>query len=177
MDQVLVVVTSRPPHRSEPRASAEQRLAWCRRVFARVDGGMVVAEETLNPATGAAYTIATLEEVHVREPQAELFLLVGADELVRFTTWHRWRDFAGLAQLAIAPRPEVSPESIEKALLELSQAGLTTITLEMPLHSASATAARAHLGEADLDGANALVPAEILDDVVRSGAYADPALG
>jgi nicotinate-nucleotide adenylyltransferase len=58
---------------------------------------------------GVSYTVETLETVHRERPEAELFLLLGADSLVDLPTWRDPRRICELAIPATVGRPGSPP--------------------------------------------------------------------
>jgi nicotinate-nucleotide adenylyltransferase len=71
---------------------------------------------------GPSYTVDTLEELHAREPESELFLIVGADVASDFLTWREPERVLSLATLAVAQRPGTSRQAVEQTLAELPSA-------------------------------------------------------
>lgn len=53
---------------------------------------------------GPSYTADTLRELKREYPQAQLFLILGADQLLAFKNWVRWQEVLDLATLAVADR-------------------------------------------------------------------------
>ena len=51
-----------------------------------------------------SYTVDTVEYVRAREPDAELFYLVGQDNVVGLTKWHRFADLQKLVQFVVLDR-------------------------------------------------------------------------
>ena len=54
---------------------------------------------------GPTYTVDTLEELHAAEPDAELFLVLGADAAAGLDTWHRGDALADLCRIVVVDRP------------------------------------------------------------------------
>ena len=54
--------------------------------------------------TGPSYTVDTLRALRAREPDAELFFLVGADNLAELPRWREPGEIARLATLAVVGR-------------------------------------------------------------------------
>lgn len=104
LEEVRLVPSGTPPHRSAPAASAEHRLAMTR-LAASGNARFKVDERELRRA-GPGYTVDTLKELRAELGQARpLALLLGADAFLEFATWHRWHEIFGLAHVAIAHRP------------------------------------------------------------------------
>lgn len=101
LDKLLVVPCGDPPHK---KCDSDKfvRLDLCRLAFSGVAEIEVWDYEILKPAK--SYTVETLREVARLFPNAELYLVVGADSLINFSTWHRPEEIAAMATLAVAAR-------------------------------------------------------------------------
>lgn len=53
---------------------------------------------------GASYTVDTLELLQQKYNAKEWYLIIGADQLSKFTTWKRWRDIIKHCKLAVVNR-------------------------------------------------------------------------
>lgn len=106
--RVRLIPAGRPPHRGEPRSTAEDRLAMARLAIAgnpalEVDDGEVRAEHK-------SYTVLTLERLRAElGGERPLVLILGADAFEGLPAWHRWRELFGLAHVAVANRPGYAP--------------------------------------------------------------------
>jgi nicotinate-nucleotide adenylyltransferase len=104
LEEVRLVPSGTPPHRSAPMAAAEHRLEMVR-LAASGNSRFKVDERELRRA-GPGYTFDTLKEVRAETgPSRPLAMLLGADAFLEFATWHRWHEIFGLAHVAIAHRP------------------------------------------------------------------------
>jgi nicotinate-nucleotide adenylyltransferase len=61
---------------------------------------------------GVSYSIDTVKMFHSREPEAELFFLVGEDNAYRLTEWHRFEELKKMVGFVVLSRSEdfQSPE-------------------------------------------------------------------
>ncbi|MEO7794237.1 MAG: nicotinate-nucleotide adenylyltransferase [Thermoanaerobaculia bacterium] len=104
LDRVLFLPTAAPPHK--PRRSFAPALARYAMVelalLDQADLEVSTHELTLDRP---AYTVETLEHFHATAPEAELFLLMGADSWLDFESWMRWREILTLARLVVLTRP------------------------------------------------------------------------
>ena len=84
LDKVLIIPTFVPPHKETPDlASGEDRLAMCRLNFdAEVSDLEIRRGDT-------SYTWMTLEDLHDRYEDAELYFLMGDDMLLYLPHWKR----------------------------------------------------------------------------------------
>jgi len=104
LDQVRLVPSGTPPHRSAPGVSAAHRLAMVELAAAGNPRFSVDGREVRR--TGPGYTFDTLAELRKEAGDTRpLALLVGADAFLEFATWHRWHEIFGLAHIAVAHRP------------------------------------------------------------------------
>jgi nicotinate-nucleotide adenylyltransferase len=104
LEEVLLVPSGTPPHRSAPTVAAGHRLAMTRLAAAGNARFKVDERELRRPGPG--YTFDTLKELRAEAGNTRpLALLLGADAFLEFATWHRWREIFGLAHVAIAHRP------------------------------------------------------------------------
>jgi nicotinate-nucleotide adenylyltransferase len=92
-----------PPHRGEPRASAQHRL---RMVELAIAGNPLFSVDDRElRREKPSYTYDTLIELRAEIGARPLCLLMGADAFVALTTWHRWRELFDLAHIVVARRP------------------------------------------------------------------------
>lgn len=104
MQEVLLVPSGTPPHRSAPAVSAEHRLEMTR-LAARGNPRFRVDEREAR-RSGPGYMFDTLTSLRAEVgPTRALVLLLGADAFLELATWHRWHDLFGLAHIAVAHRP------------------------------------------------------------------------
>lgn len=101
LDRLLVVPAARPPHR-DAVFPAERRLEWVRRVFAGAPG-LEVSDVELR-RDGPSYTVDTLARLREDLAPAELFLVIGADQLRLIGSWHRHERISRLARLVVMDR-------------------------------------------------------------------------
>lgn len=100
LDELQLIPAANPWQRKPLIASASHRLSMLNlAIHAR-------PKLSVNPLEiergGHSYTIDTLEAL---PKTAQYSWLMGADQLVNFCTWHRWKDITQLAQLIVAQRP------------------------------------------------------------------------
>ena len=90
LDELLVIPTKQPPHKSAPDlAPASARLRLCRLAFAGVPEAVVSDMEIVR--SGKSYTVDTVAQLRAMYPHAELYLLVGSDMFLTFSQWRQWQ--------------------------------------------------------------------------------------
>ena len=92
-----------PPHRPQPVAIAEQRVAILRAALQGQDR-LIVDERELR-REGPSYTVDTLIELRNEIGQKRaVILLVGADAFSGLASWHRWQELFDLAHIGVLTR-------------------------------------------------------------------------
>jgi nicotinate-nucleotide adenylyltransferase len=142
LDILYVVPTGDAWHKSQGLSAAHHRLAMAGLNFE--DISQVVMDDTEIKRSGPSYTIDTLSEVSVRHPEAELFVLLGADQAARFETWKDWVLIAQMACLAVAPR-SLSQQEDTQAHEWHNHPQIKYTLLDMALENVSATDIRSDL--------------------------------
>lgn len=110
---VHLMPASVPPHRPQPLASAQQRLALLQASLAR-QTRLAIDPRELTRA-GPSYTIDTLIEIRAEiGPSRALILIVGADAWAGLPTWNRWRKLFDYAHICVLTRAgRVADECVE----------------------------------------------------------------
>lgn len=104
LDRVLFIPTHRSPHkRDRNMTAARHRLAMVRLAVRGNTAFRVSALEVRKG--GLSYTVETLRHVRNLLPGAELYFILGEDNLAQFHRWYRPREIAALARLVVYPRP------------------------------------------------------------------------
>jgi nicotinate-nucleotide adenylyltransferase len=114
LEQVRLIPAAVPPHRDQPEASPEHRLAMTRLAIEGNPGLCVDAREL--DRTGVSYTVDTLTETRAESASQPLCLMMGADAFVALTTWRQWQDLFDLAHVIVARRPGFPLEQLASSL-------------------------------------------------------------
>jgi nicotinate-nucleotide adenylyltransferase len=101
--EVRFMPTGSPPHREQPHAPAQVRLAMVRAAVA--DQSAFVVDDREIRRTGVSYSVDTLTELRSEYPKRSLCLLLGMDAFLGLPNWHRWRELLDLAHIIVAHRP------------------------------------------------------------------------
>lgn len=165
---VHLLPNSVPPHKSQPMADGEQRLAMLR--LACRDYPELVVDDWELRQDGPSYSLNTLRHLRQQIGDRPLVFMIGADSFATLHRWHQWQDYASLCHLAVVPRPDCElatgdvqsafPESDPMALMQ-QPAGLR-LMLKRPFLDVSATAIREALEQkGDCPALDATVSAHI----------------
>ena len=141
LDHVLLMPARIPPHKAvEEEPGVEHRLELCR-LSVQGDEGRFRVSDLEVVRSGPSYTVDTLQELHSRAPDSELFLIVGADIAAGLPKWRAPERVLSLATLAVAKRRGTSQEAVQEALQSLNGGDRSTF-FEMPTIGLSSTMIR-----------------------------------
>lgn len=104
LDTLYVVPTGHAWHKSQALSQAGHRLAMTRLAFEDIPHVRVDEREVQRP--GPTFTIDTLLALQAENPEAQLYLFIGADQFAAFRQWHRWQDILDIAIICIADRAQ-----------------------------------------------------------------------
>ena len=126
-DRVVLMPAGVPPHKAASSTPAALRLEMCEAFRALEHSGVVPTLEISDweirraEAGHRNYTFSTLEMLAQRYPGAQLYLAVGSDMLLSFTTWYRWQDILRLATLVCQSRESGDDAALAAAAAQLSR--------------------------------------------------------
>lgn len=179
LDELRLIPSARPPHRGQPGATAEQRLAMVQLATAGVSGLMVDDRELRRDRP--SYSVETLESLRSElGDTVTLFMILGWDAFGGLPGWHRWEELLDLCNLVVLQRPDYDPELPEvlKDLLAArsvsdpgsvsARAGQIVCLTQTPL-AISATHIRQLLAERR--SPRFLLPDAVLDYIETHGLY------
>ena len=141
LDRVWLLPAAISPHkRNRSPAPAKQRIEM---IELAIGGHPHFAVSTLEiDRGGISYTVDTLAEIRRREPQADLFLLLGADSLHDLPNWRAAERICQLATPVVVRRPD-APQldfSVLDGLVDAArQAEVAACQVDMPCVEISST--------------------------------------
>jgi nicotinate-nucleotide adenylyltransferase len=164
LDVLHIVPTGDAWHKQRGLTAAGHRLAMARLAFAAVPAAVVDDREMRRG--GPSYSIDTLRELQAEQPGAQLVLLMGEDQAAGFAGWRDWPGIAQLAILGVAGRGTDDGTGIA-ALRALP--GVRVETLQLPRMPESATAIRTRLAAGQ--DISALVDPAVASYIARHHLY------
>ena len=141
LDALHVIPTGHAWHKNRQLSAPEQRLAMTQLAFAAVPQVLVDAQEINRP--GPSYTIDSLRALAAAQPDAELFLLIGADQAAALTSWWDWQEILQLATICVADRKDSTRASTQFVAEKMFPQRF--LHLKMPAMPISATHIRASI--------------------------------
>ncbi|MSO40884.1 MAG: nicotinate (nicotinamide) nucleotide adenylyltransferase [Solirubrobacterales bacterium] len=167
LGRVLLMTTGRPPHKEiADDPGAELRLEMAATAAAEEEWLEASPLEVERDET--SYSYRTLELLRKRDPEAELWFLLGADMAAGLESWERPERVLELARLAVVPRPGVEMDAVSSTLERLGAAARAEI-LEMPRCGVSSTMIRQRVSEGRPLGR--LAPDGVVEMIERRGLY------
>jgi nicotinate-nucleotide adenylyltransferase len=163
LDAVLFVPCGQSPLKSrKPRATDARRLAMLRLALKNHPRFWLTRCELDRPAPSYSYDTAL--EIRQAFPRAELFWLIGADQLADLDKWHRPDDLRRLVTFVLLPRGktagEIGAKAPSKTVLSLPQPRQVDISATEIRHRVKSRLPIDHL-----------VPAPIAAYIQRHGLY------
>lgn len=119
LGEVRFVPCRVPPHRGQPRATPEDRLAMLRLALEGSDPRFRIDDREMR-REGPSYMVDTLASMRGETPEQSLCLIVGLDAFQGIPAWHRWREIFKLAHVVVMQRPfePEFAEALERTLEE-----------------------------------------------------------
>ena len=142
LDALHIVPTGQAWHKARTLSAPEHRLAMARLAFENLP--RVVVDDRELRRVGPTFTIDTLQALQAENPQAQLYLVIGADQFADFGKWHRWQEILQFAIICIAGRAlgtGVKAEFDAKSD-KLAANNPRFLTLDLPMMPVSATRIR-----------------------------------
>lgn len=167
-DHFLIIPDCLAPHKVMPAGtpSPGERLELCRLAFGGF-GNVTVSDMELQRG-GTSYTSDTIAAIRA-DFDGEIFLVIGSDMLLSFSTWHEFEYILKNCTLAVLSREENDLEELRSAAESLEELYGASVTI-LP-HSpvvVSSTQVRKALRRGR---AGSLVPASVIDYIESHNLY------
>jgi nicotinate-nucleotide adenylyltransferase len=164
LDRVLWVPARVSPHKlGRGVTSPEARLAMVRAAAAEDPRFQVSEVELERP--GPSYTVDTLRDLRARWPGAEIYLILGADQLRVFASWRGPEEILRLATLALMDREGEDASGLAPGLPGMERA------VHVPVTRVDVSATRVREAVAAGEDVSAMVPAGVWAVIDGEGLY------
>jgi len=115
LEQVIFVPAAASPHKLDQKlAPSDVRLEMLRAAIDSEPGFGFDPMELQRSAP--SYAVETIEAFRQREPEAELFYLIGEDNVDRLKTWHRFAELSQMVQFVVLDRSGEKTEHPYRAI-------------------------------------------------------------
>ena len=147
----IIPVARSPLKASAPHASSSDRILLLHLAFDQESWAVIDGREITRG--GISYSIDTAREMHAENPEAEVYWILGADQLSRLHRWHEPKELCALVKFVVLLREG------EKADVHPSLADVATVVyLKAPPVNVSSSEIRQALAEGRSTG-KTLLPA------------------
>ncbi len=110
LDKMLLIPTANPPHKSGAGLlSGDDRINMLRLAIENKPYEISIIEFERNDKS---YTYNTLLELKRLYPEADLFLIIGADQIINFEKWYRYSDILDMVTLCASARESEEEKQI-----------------------------------------------------------------
>ena len=178
LQQVRFIPSHQPPHRSTPKARAQDRLAMLK--LATKSHKEFIVDDVELKRRDTSYTIETLTLLRKQLGQIPFCFILGKDAFALFNEWKDWKLILALTHLIVINRPQTelpqaawmknllkNHEIHNSQLLHVKASGFI-YQLSLPAFSISATKIRQQLMN---DLAMNDIPSDVLDYIHQHKLY------
>ena len=172
LTELRIFPTGEAWHKARALSAAADRLAMVKLAFADVPGARVDDRELKR--TGPSYTLDTLRELRAENPDAQLLLVLGADQGQALPQWHGWQEILSIAIVCIAYRasPSGSAGQFDPQSLPDVPSGARFETIEFMPMTLSATEIRERIRRGE--DVSRLVPPAVARYIAQHHLYTRP---
>lgn len=114
LDEVILVPTYSPPHGKPIQAEYEHRVRMTKLAVQDRDEELVTVSDVEMHISTPSYTVKTLntirQKLDIRELEYELFLVIGGDEYMQFSSWVQPKKIVEQAGLLVITRDGYPPK-------------------------------------------------------------------
>ena len=142
LDALHVIPTGHAWHKAQQLTLGLHRLEMAEMAFGHIPKVVVDQREVLR--TGATYSLDTLRELQAENPDAQLYLVMGADQAAALPTWSHFDEIAKLAIICVADRSLSGNANTGNIsyISTLNSLNCRAIHIELPIMPESATDVR-----------------------------------
>ena len=182
-DEIRFMPSAVPPHRAQPMASSEDRLARVEMTTRDIQGFAVARCEL--ERSGPSYMVDSLAQLRERLGEDQpLVLIMGSDAFLGLAGWHHWQSLTEHAHILVSQRPDyeirpqgaladwLEPRWVDVGRLREQPGGyVAPVSQELVDISSTRIRERIRLGQ-DIRG---LLPDAVCDYIKEKGLYQAPA--
>ena len=116
LNKILWVITKKNPLKNKPLLKIEERIKLSKKITKK---NKKITVKYFDDKIGSVNTFNLLSYLK-KKTKANLFFLIGADNLKKFHKWKNWKQIPKLAKIVIFPRSNYSFTSIATKTLNKS---------------------------------------------------------
>jgi len=111
LNKLIWIVTKKNPLKRKPYLSTKVRIALSQKITEKEKKIFV---RYYDDKIKSINTFDLLKFIKKKNKKAELFFLIGADNLAKFHKWNRWKEIPKLATIVIFPRKDYLIKSLNQ---------------------------------------------------------------
>ena len=162
LDGVMFLPSLDPPHRqNKPIAAFEDRMMMARLAVESNENFM--ASDLEKELASPGYTLAVVELLEQRYSKADWYLILGADNIAIFDTWHKPEELADRVNIIVGNRPGYDADFNNSVWFDKVE------RFNMPLIEIAATDIRRAISEAK--SVRYRIPDEVRNFIDKKGLY------
>lgn len=119
LDRVLLIPALQPPHKQQPAASFEDRVAMLEAALAGEERMRCSRVEATLPVP--SYTVHTVEALQKAHPASDYFFIIGEDSLADLPHWYRADELLDMVNLIVVRRPSLDTTDIAGLMASLAR--------------------------------------------------------
>lgn len=171
LDKIWFMPAAIPPHKQDANIlEARHRMQM---ILRAIEGN---ASFEMNPRElfkgGVSYTFETLEELTRECPENEYYFIIGADSLIKFSTWKNPEIILKHATILVAVRDHVAGEEMNERIKDITNSyGGTILQIYTPEFDVSSHEIRERVTKNH--SIRYLLPEEVCNYIIQENLYKD----
>jgi nicotinate-nucleotide adenylyltransferase len=114
LNKFIWVITKKNPLKRKPHLSINERIKLSKKII----NNKKILVTFLDKKIKSNKTFDLLTYIKKKHQKAQLYFLIGADNLISFHKWKYWEKITQLAKIVIYPRQNYSLKSLKKIVLK-----------------------------------------------------------
>ncbi|MEQ8525569.1 nicotinate (nicotinamide) nucleotide adenylyltransferase [Gracilimonas sp.] len=116
IDELWVLLTPYPPHKSQDQTDYDMRLLMLREAFSGIQNLSIKTIE--NELPKPSYSVQTIRYLKKKHPNQTYLYCMGEDSLAYFHTWKYYEEILEECELIVARRPGETHTEVEDKILK-----------------------------------------------------------
>ena len=100
LKQIIWAITKKNPFKKKSKTSLAERIKICRKVVGKIDYIKIKFYENMIKSNKTVNLVNYL----TKNKKNEIYLLMGADNLINFHKWHKWKTIAEKCKIIVFDR-------------------------------------------------------------------------
>ena len=109
LKNVFWITTNQNPLKSKPDLNLKNRIKLCKKILKKQKK---IKVKNLNKKQNSLSTYSLLNYLKKKNKKNEIFFLIGADNLINFHKWQKWKKIPQLAKIVVFARPGFSKKAL-----------------------------------------------------------------